>query len=182
MTIRDITAAMLDALNATATPYLLVGSFSSSFYGIPRSTKDADFVIEVGNRSVSFLSQHLPPEFKLDRQMQFEGVTGTYKNLVTVEGTEFSIELFRLSRDPHDQERFRRRVQVPLLERAAWLPTAEDVVITKLRWFRSKDRDDIRDVIAVQKDRLDWDYLHRWCDAHDTRQLVDEILASLPPA
>ena len=42
-----------------------------------------------------------------------------------------------------------------------WLPTAEDVIITKLRWSllgrRSKDRDDARDVIAVQGDRIDWE-------------------------
>lgn len=49
MTIGDVTRAMIDALNAAGVPYLLVGSFSSSYYGIPRSTRDADFVIELGS-------------------------------------------------------------------------------------------------------------------------------------
>ena len=40
----EATAAVIDALNALAVPYLLVGSFASNFYGIPRSTQDADFV------------------------------------------------------------------------------------------------------------------------------------------
>jgi hypothetical protein len=35
--------------------------------------------------------------------------------------------------------------------------------------------------MAVQGDRLDWDYIHRWCDAHGTRALLDEVRASLPP-
>jgi hypothetical protein len=55
-----------------------------------------------------------------------------------------------------------------------------------LRWAmiakRGKDRDDVRDVIAVQGDEvLDWDYIHHWCGLHDTRELLDEIRASIPP-
>ena len=62
---------------------------------------------------------------------------------------------------------------------------AEDVIIIKLRWsllgHRSKDRDDARDVIAVQGDRIDWDYVHSWCDQHGTRALLDEVRQSIPP-
>ncbi len=61
------------------------------------------------------------------------------------------------------------------------MPTAEDVIITKLRWARSKDRDDVRDVIAVQGDAIDWPYVHAWADQHGTRGLLDEIRASIPP-
>jgi hypothetical protein len=59
------------------------------------------------------------------------------------------------------------------------------VIVTKLRWAimgnRSNDRDDVRDVIAVQNDRIDWDYVHQWCEQHVTRALLDEIRASIPP-
>jgi hypothetical protein len=65
------------------------------------------------------------------------------------------------------------------------MPTAEDVIVTKLNWAllaqRSKDRDDISGVIAVQGDRIDWDYVHKWCEVHGTRDLLDELRASLPP-
>jgi hypothetical protein len=46
---------------------------------------------------------------------------------------------------------------------------------------RSKDKDDARGVIAVQGDRLDWDYICRWCDSHETRELLDALRASIPP-
>lgn len=46
----------------------------------------------------------------------------------------------------------------------------------------TKDADDLRDVIAVQGDEaLDWDYIHRWTAEHGTRELLDEIRASIPP-
>ena len=59
------------------------------------------------------------------------------------------------------------------------------MIITKLHWAvlanRSKDRDDIRDMITVQGDRIDWDYVHGWCEKHGTRALLDEIRRSIPP-
>jgi hypothetical protein len=73
---------------------------------------------------------------------------------------------------------------VNLPEGEAVLPTAEDVIITKLRWAvraaRNKDVDDVKDVIAVQANRIDWDYVYKWCDVHGTRSLLDEIRASIP--
>jgi hypothetical protein len=39
-----------------------------------------------------------------------------------------------LGDDPHDQERFRRRQRVEILGRTALVATAEDMIITKLRW------------------------------------------------
>ena len=104
-----IAQQIVDALNAEQIPFMLVGSFSSNFYGIPRSTKDADFVIELGGKSILALNRHFPREFHLDPQIRFESVTGTKRNVIDIDGTPFQVELFRLSNDPHDQERFRRR-------------------------------------------------------------------------
>jgi hypothetical protein len=43
-----LTVLVVDALNELGVAYMLVGSFSSNLYGIPRSTKDADFVVDFG--------------------------------------------------------------------------------------------------------------------------------------
>ncbi|MDP6353656.1 MAG: hypothetical protein QF473_01040 [Planctomycetota bacterium] len=185
MTGEEATLGMADALEVCDIPYILVGSFSSNFYGIGRSTKDADFVIQLEGKSLSEITEYLGPAFKLDPQMSFETLTGTTRHIVNVEGSSFEIELFYLSADLHDQSRFERRQQVKILGHLAYLPTAEDVIVTKLRWAkqgsRPKDKDDARNVIAVQAGRLDWDYIHRWCEAHGTRTLLDEIRESLPP-
>ena len=44
-----------------------------------------------------------------------------------VAGTLFKVEVFRLSEDAHDQERFRRRQAVMVDGRQVFFPTAEDV-------------------------------------------------------
>lgn len=83
--------------------------------------------------------------------------------------------------DPFARERFARRQRSPFLGRQAFVPTPEDVVVMKLRWAWPKDAEDARGVIAVQGDRLDWNYIRRWCDAHGTRELLDKARASTLP-
>ena len=77
MTEGEATLAVIDALNAQEIPYMLVGSFSTNFYGIPRSTQDADFVISIDDGSLLELAETLGPDFRVDPQMSFETVTMT---------------------------------------------------------------------------------------------------------
>jgi len=180
----EATLSVIEALEACGIQYMLVGSYSSNAYGIPHSTQDADFVIELGEAAIGELASRIAPSIRINPQMSFETVTMTRRYIADVVGTPFKIEFFLLDADPHNQERFRRRRQISLLDRQVWLPTVEDVIVTKLHWAllgrRSKDREDVRDVIAVQSDRIDWDYVHKWCEQHGTRALLDEIRRSIP--
>ncbi|MCB1062983.1 MAG: hypothetical protein KDN20_08695 [Verrucomicrobiae bacterium] len=183
----EAAARVIEALDELGIEYLLAGSFSSNYYGIPRSTRDADFVV-VLSTGITALAQKLGKEFELDPQASFESVTGTFRDVFQVPSIPFKIELFHLSKDPHDCMRFERRREVfdELIGRKVFIPAVEDVIVMKLRWAngakRGKDSDDVRDVIAVQgDDAFDWDYIHQWTAQHGTRELLDEIRASIPP-
>jgi hypothetical protein len=181
----EAVVAMIDGLEAAGVPYMIVGSLSSNYYGVPRSTRDADFVIDLPGKGIKGLLDQLGPTFQLDPQMSFEAITGTLRYKLSVVGTAFEVELFLLGNDAHDQTRFGRRRRVAFFGRQACIPSPEDVVVTKLRWSlqegRSKDRDDVRNVLAVQSANVDWDYIHHWCQEHGTLDLLGEIRASLPP-
>jgi hypothetical protein len=161
-------------------PYVLVGSFSSNYYGRPRSTKDADFVITISDDQLSKLRTGLLPEFHLEAQMSFETVTMHTRHIVTHPESAFKIELFLLSEDAFSQERFRRRMQVDFEGHRVWLPTAEDVIVQKVKWAqtgrRSKDIEDVISVLKVQAGKLDLPYIRRWCDEHGSRELFEELL------
>jgi len=94
--------------------------------------------------------------------------------------------MFVRSDDAHDRERFIRRQRVRVLERVAFVATAEDMIVTKLRWadgaHRSKDVDDIRNIVAVRGAELDWAYVNRWALEHATAGLLVDIQSSIPPA
>lgn len=122
----DALIALARAFEDAGLPYMIVGSYSSNFYGVPRSTKDADLVINLEQADWKRLSSLLPTGLELEQQSGFEMVTSTRKELIRVKDSVFEIELFHLSKDAHDKARFARRHKVPFIPGAeAWLPTAE---------------------------------------------------------
>ena len=179
ITIEDVTLRVVDALNSGGSPYKLVGSFSSKLYGIPRSTKDADFVLQLQGDLSPVFYQTLGHDFEIDPQLRCETNTGTFKQELRFQGTWFTVELFRLSDDEFDQERFRRRVSAKLFGRQTFVPRAEDVIVMKVRWFRDKDRPDILNVMTVQRGKLDWAYIESWCKRHGTLARMEAIRKSV---
>jgi hypothetical protein len=183
MTTQEIVRRVVDALEQLGVPYMLVGSFSSNAYGFARNTQDADFVVQLDRIPISEVASELSPEFQLNPQMSFETITGTTRHVLVARTGDFKVELFLLSDDPHDRARFERRRRLQVLGGPAYLPSPEDVVITKLRWSRhgnrEKDLSDARDVIAVSGAQMDWAYVERWCDEHGTRKLLDDLRRSI---
>jgi hypothetical protein len=175
-----ITTQVIAALSRCGVPHVVVGSFARNFHSFPRSTKDADIVLAIDAHGLGQFEAELGREFSLDPQATFETITGTFRHVLIHRETEFKTELFLLSQDAYDQERFRRRQAISFNDQATFVLTAEDVIVTKLRWLRPKDVEDIRDVIAVKSAKLDWDYIHRWTDIHATRAKLDEIRATIP--
>lgn len=180
MTAREVVLRVIQSLDAAGVPYMLVGSFSTNLYGIARSTKDADLVIELGDRSIRPVFEALADGFRADPQATLEMATLTTRYVIHHAASGFKVELFLLSHDAHDQERFRRRLQAPYLGANVWVPTPEDAVITKLRWAvrakRTKDEQDVLNVLAVQREKLDLGYIRKWCDEHGSRSLLEQLL------
>jgi len=175
-----ITTRVVAALARSGVPHLMVGSFARNFHAFPRSTKDADIVLAVDAAGLNRFEAELGGDFSLDAQTTFETNTGTFRHTLVHKATEFKTELFLLSQDAFDQERFQRRLKISFNGHDTFVLTAEDVVVTKLRWLRPKDRQDIGDVIAMKSSALDWNYIHHWAAIHGTRAKLDEIRASIP--
>jgi hypothetical protein len=176
----QIVLRVVSALEARQIPYMLVGSYSSNAFGIARSTKDADFVIELGNQSITTIADDLKPDIILDPQLSFETATMTSRFVARHSKSGFKIELFLLGSEPFDRARFDRRRRESFLNTTAMLPSPEDVIIQKLRWFarirRAKDIEDAGNVVAVRRATLDLPYIRSWCDQHNTRDLFERLL------
>ncbi len=179
MTSNEVVLRVIEQLERLDIPYMLVGSYSSNAWGIARSTQDADFVIEAGSKPLAPLFQSLTDVIEFDPQMLLESVTMTLRYVGKVPATGFKIELFMTSSDPHDQQRFLRRKRYQFLTGHAFLPSPEDVLLQKLRWFsrakRPKDWEDAQNVLAVQSRTLDLPYIRQWADQHGTRELFEKL-------
>jgi len=156
---------------------MIVGSLATNVYCNPRSTEDGDFVVQTNLAQLARDIKHTRADVRFEPQMAFESVTGTQKIVLQIEGHAFDVEVFQLSDDEHDQMRFSRRIQVETFDRSVWIASLEDMIITKLRWSqhagREKDVSDARNLIAVQRDQINWPYVESWCDRHGTREILE---------
>jgi hypothetical protein len=181
----DLVLRVIDEFARLGISYMLVGSYSSNYWGRPRSTHDADFVVEISDEQISRLRAGLSPELQMDTQMSFETVTMHMRYVIVHPRSAFKIELFLLADDSYHQERFRRRRQVQFEGRWASLPTPEDVVVQKVYWGqkarRAKDIEDVQQVLSVQGGKLDLTYIRHWCAMQGTRVFFEKLLDSVEP-
>lgn len=180
---KQLVISVIKALEAEETPYMLAGSFASLVYGIPRSTKDVDFVVELEEPRFSRLIKRLDTEFILDPQQYIETSTWTRRYILSARHSAFQVEFFLRSEDPHHLIQWERRRQVfnGVLQQNVAMPTVEDVIIQKIRWGRRKDLDDVETVIDIQSPNIDWPYIEHWCAIHGKSVLLAEIRAGMLP-
>ncbi|MEI6674528.1 MAG: hypothetical protein WCO57_05065 [Verrucomicrobiota bacterium] len=184
MNLYELASHVIEALEAESIPYMVVGALSSSVFGIPRATKDVDIVLQLLTREpLHRLEARLAEVVVFDPQVTFETLTGSVRHILTAKTRPpFIVELFELGSDPFVVERFSRRRAAwsAQIKRQIYLPTAEDVIVQKLRWGRPKDLEDARDVLAVQTPaKLEMGYITRWSAIHQTygqlHAMLDEI-------
>lgn len=185
MKLLELASEVFERAEALEVPHMVVGAIAAGAYGIARATRDVDLLVSIDpDRGIFHLMSSLDDLVTFEPQAQYDTITwgkrwvGLSKSV-----PPFTVELFELQDDAFCTSEFARRARkfVPLLGRELWLPTAEDVVVQKIRWGRSKDLDDARDVLAVQgPETLDMAYIENWCAAHGTEGRLETILASLP--
>jgi hypothetical protein len=185
MTVEQLAAAVLDACEAAGVEHMLTGAFATSLYGVPRSTSDVDVVVDAAaGEPIQRVVAMLAPLVVFDPQVQFDTLTWGRRHVGTPRiNPPLLVELFTLFDDAFVQHQFsrRRRLVLPSLGRAAWIPQPEDLVVQKLRWGRAKDLDDARDVLAVQGlENFDLAAIRSWCVIHGTTDRLDAVLAALP--
>src|ERR1039458_6898303 len=68
----SIALRVAKALEVCGILFLLTGSFASNYYGIPRSTRDADFVLQSQHAVGPDFAKELGEDFLLEPQLSFE--------------------------------------------------------------------------------------------------------------
>ena len=77
MTPHEAVERVITALRAADLAHLVTGALASNHYGIERSTKDADIVLETAPGDFASFTEALGPALKLDAQVTLNPEIGT---------------------------------------------------------------------------------------------------------
>ena len=185
MTEQDLLQDCLRRLNLSGVQYMLTGSMASNAWGIPRTTHDLDFVIQLPPSQIPALVKAFEdPDYFLDDA----SVRGAYQsphqfNIIHVPSA-LKADFWLLRPVPFEREMFGRRLQDVWFGEPLWLATAEDVILHKLYWNRitASDRqlEDVAGVMAVQRGKLDEGYLRRWAGQLGVEPDLEAALSGNP--
>lgn len=172
---------VLRRLNQLSLAYMLTGSMASNAWGIPRTTHDIDFVIQMPPSQSTVLASAFSDEYFVDEPAIRAAFAPPHQFNVLHIPSALKIDFWLLKPIPFEQQMFRRRVPYTLLDQPAWLATPEDVILHKLYWHTLTPSDrqlgDVAGVVAVQKDQLDQEYLRAWGRELNLSALVEDALA-----
>ena len=180
-----VTLIVVDALDSLEVPYLITGSLASALHGVSRSTMDADIVAELRAEHAESFVQKLGEGFYTDLDAVREAIRlKSSFNAIHVDSA-FKVDVFVCGDRPFDQAQLERRARhqlSPTASRTAYFATAEDLVLSKLEWFRlggeSSDRQwgDVLGVLKVQGSALDRPYLRQWAKELGLTDLLERAL------
>jgi len=186
MKIEDLARLVIEACEAEQIDYMMTGAFAVAYYAIPRSTNDVDFVLSLLPKDgIERVIRRLSPHIEFESQVRFDTLRWGRRHVgISRTATTLKVELFELFDDAFVRQQFERSKPMDSrqLQHRVWLPTAEDAIVQKLRWGRSKDLDDARDILATQgPENWDMSYIRNWCVLHDTTARLEDALAGIPP-
>lgn len=181
MTEKDLLIDCLRRLNRIDMPYMLTGSMVSNYWGIPRTTHDFDFVVQLPEPVIPRLLQQFSDDFILDEPSIRAAFRPPYQFNAIDTRSPLKVDFWLLQPDPFDQSRFARRLRVKLFGETAWICTAEDVILHKLHWNSispsERQLGDAAGVAAVQAGLLDLDYLRNWANRLAVTDRLDKLLS-----
>jgi len=181
VTEQELTIDAVRRLNRARIAYLLTGSMASNYWGIPRTTHDLDFVVQLPVQSIPSLLHEFRDDFYLDEPAVRAALAPPYQFNAIDKRSALKIDFWMLRPNPFEMSMFQRRLSVNFLGERAWIATAEDVILHKLHWdlLTPSERQigDAAGVVAVQSGLLDRNYLQKWAGELGVSENLNRLLA-----
>jgi len=168
-------------LNDLKVDYMIVGGFAVSYWGEPRATHDLDIVIELKtDKKDEWVRIFRKEGYYIDEEAVDEAVNLERMFNVIHPESDLKIDFWIIKEDKYSRKRFERRVSQKLFGIKTFLASPEDLILTKLEWYRESDINkhflDAQGIFKVQKDILDLKYLKRWAGILGLEDLLNNII------
>jgi predicted nucleotidyltransferase len=148
------------------------GALANNYWGIVRTTQDVDCLVAIPALKYQLLANELETLgcYMIDESGDRHRITVArmrdqviQRKLIECFCDSVRVELF-VPVIPLQDELLRRAVMMPLDDQRIPITTAEDMILLKLAFHRTKDIQDVKGILWVQRGRLDLDYLRKWAN------------------
>ncbi len=177
-TFEGLLSDVFSALEDCQVPAMVVGSFASTYHGIPRSTQDLDVVVELdASQLEKLLLRWTEKRYYVGEEAAREAVRQrTQFNLIDpLSGWKVDF-ILRKERE-FSRAEFARRQPAELQGQEIQLATAEDTIIAKLMWAKDSHSErqlrDVAGILDVSAESLDHAYLQDWVKTLGLESLLD---------
>jgi len=147
-------------LDQNGIQHLVIGGVANAVWGRPRATRDADFKVLIGERTIAEFVTLVSTRFKFRVADPVAFVQQTYVAPIYA-SNGISVDLV-LGFLPYEEQAAERAIVIEYGGVTFPVCTAEDLIIHKAISERERDWNDLEGVIARQGDRLDQAYIMRW--------------------
>lgn len=166
---KDVLQRFVGALEGVGVPYMLTGSFASSYYGHSRGTQDVDFVIMPTREQLRFLVERFPdPEFYVDLEAALEALRERGQFNVIDRENAYKADFIIQKPSRFGEAEFDRRIPATVLGVPVVIATAEDVILSKLEWAKLgsslRQIEDAAGILEVRGTAIDRTYLEGWVE------------------
>jgi len=179
----EVIKIVVEKLETCGIAYMIVGSFASNVHGKPRTTHDADLIIETDELNIEKFAQSLGSDFYFDVETAKDAVRKNFMCNALHYDTGFKIDIIIRKNRAFSFSEFSRKKLNELLGRQYWFATAEDTILAKLAWSKMGESErqfnDAANIAKVQKDNLDTEYLRYWANDLQVDDLLNKILQEL---
>ena len=175
---------VIERLTRCNIPYMVAGSVAANSYMTPRATNDVDIVIKITEGDIDKLIAAFEEDFYINsREAIQDSLKRHYPFNVIYLATAAKVDLVPLKPDSFAQTEFNRRHLIMIQDENAWFVTPEDYIISKLRTYITTKSDfqltDLQNVVGLQMDNLDWNYVWAWAERFNLRSELETIVNDL---
>ncbi len=180
MDVLHLLAHIAEKFNSLNIRYMVTGSVISSYYGFPRATHDVDVVISLSGSDAEKIRFELEKDFyisDIDHAIQHKQMF----NMIHQE-SQLKVDCWILDeRNDFRLHAFQSRTQTTILGILIPIISKEDLVISKLLWYRDSESEiqlrDIEGILLSSGTTFNHNYVEEWCSKLSVLELWKKVLS-----
>jgi hypothetical protein len=180
-----VTLKVVKVLDQLSVHYVIGGSLASIVYGMPRTTLDADFVVDLKTEQIDPFVAELEQEFYVEPESIKQAISRRSSFKLIHQATMFKVDIFIPKPRAFDHAQLAHRVKKTICtdpEHYAFILSAEDIILAKLEWYQMGGRvserqwRDVLEVLKTQSEQLDFTYMSKMAASLHVEDLLETAI------